>query len=372
MDPTRRRCPKARPCAEVLESRSLLTGGAGNTFALFPATIATPGGTAAVKVTIDPAHFTRPNGKLTLGIDVVAATGETVTPRIIGVLGPNGLPITKVTRSSYDSHVKLSPADRGNGTRAVLIPADANPQDPNQAQTFTVQVAGLNNTAGKALVGFYLPGDANGDGLVDQSDIKAIAAAKGSHATQSSYSFDIDSNRDGRIGANDLAVAQRNLGDKVNILPMLSANLDPATDSDPQNRITNVHTVHFTGQVSAGATLTYSEVSGKTPTVTTTAGADGNYSLLIPLATGVNTFHVSSTDAFGQTISGQIASVTYNPNAPVVHQAATTTTTTTTTTPPATTAQTSTKPATVATTNASTTSSAHRARVQAARTPRVK
>ena len=45
----------------------------------------------------------------------------------------------------------------------------------------------------------------------------------------------------------------------------------------------------------------------------TTADATGNYSIIVPLVRGTNTFQVTSTDAFGQTIQGNLAPVTYNP-----------------------------------------------------------
>ena len=50
--------------------RALLSGGAGDTFALISGTIDKPGGTTAIQFTIDPAHFTLPRHTLALGIDV--------------------------------------------------------------------------------------------------------------------------------------------------------------------------------------------------------------------------------------------------------------------------------------------------------------
>jgi len=300
MYPNRRR-PKAQPCAEGLESRSLLTGGAGSTFALMPGTIAQPGGAAEIKFTVDPTHFTLPKGKLTIGVDVVAAGGATVTPKIVGVLGPDGQVVKHLSRSHY--------AAKSSAASAVLVPVAADPAHPGQAQTYTLEVQGLKKTSGKFLVGFYLPGDANGDGVVDQADIQAIQAARGAAAGQTNYSFDADANRDGRVTPADLGIAKRNLGAKVTIEPLITANLDPATTSNPQSRITAVKTVHFTGTTTPGARITFTEAANKAAPASATADASGSYNLFATLGDGSNTFKVSSTDAFGQTISGQIAPV---------------------------------------------------------------
>ena len=295
----RRRRPMARPWAEGLESRSLLTGGAGSTFALVPGTIAQAGGSAEVKFTVDPAHFTMPKGKMTLGVDLVAASGSTVMPKLVAVLGPGGQPVGHLNRTRS--------APKSTNAQPVLVPIAA----AGQPQTYTLEVTGLKKTSGKFLVGFYLPGDANGDGVVDQTDLQALQAAKGTVAGQTNYNFDADANRDGRVNAADLAIARQNLGDKVTIEPLITANLDAASVSNAQTRVTTVQTVHFTGSASPGAKVTYTEAASKAAPASATADAGGNYSLFVTLGNGSNTFNVSSTDAFGQTISGQIAPVTY-------------------------------------------------------------
>ena len=68
--------------------------------------------------------------------------------------------------------------------------------------------------------------------------------------------------------------------------------------------------MHFTGTVTPGATVTFTETTQKTAPVSTTADDAGNYSIMVPLATGVNSFRVTTHDAFGQTISGGIEPVT--------------------------------------------------------------
>ncbi|HEV3165639.1 MAG TPA: hypothetical protein VGZ22_16550, partial [Isosphaeraceae bacterium] len=62
--------------------------------------------------------------------------------------------------------------------------------------------------------------------------------------------------------------------------------------------------------------ITYTEVAGKAAPVTTTADSAGNYSIIVTLGNGANNFMVTSVDAFGQTISGKIAPVTFSLLAP--------------------------------------------------------
>src|SRR5262249_9102630 len=80
---------KAKPCAEALETRNLLTGGAGNTFAIMPVTIVAANGTATVPITIDPTHFTLPNHKFALGVDVALGDGSTINALVTSVTNPH-------------------------------------------------------------------------------------------------------------------------------------------------------------------------------------------------------------------------------------------------------------------------------------------
>ena len=93
-----------------------------------------------------------------------------------------------------------------------------------------MQVKGLNSTTGKYLLGFYLPGDTNGDGTVNKTDITTIKSLLGDAATNSNYSFDADVNRDGIINGKDVTLAKQNLGAHDQVSPVVSVNLDPASD----------------------------------------------------------------------------------------------------------------------------------------------
>ena len=85
------------------------------------------------------------------------------------------------------------------------VPVPSSTQAP---VTYTVQVKGLDHTSGQYLLGFYLPGDANGDGTVNKTDITTIKSLVGDTATNSNYSFDADVNRDAIINRQDVKLAE--------------------------------------------------------------------------------------------------------------------------------------------------------------------
>jgi hypothetical protein len=307
--PRRRRKMEFGP--ELLETRELLTGGS-NTFAIIPGTVSTTNGTTQVSFTIDPSQFTRPRSALTLGIDVVAASGSTIKPFISEVDDSAGDIIPQTFHSIYNPHLSHYAVASGEGTSAVLSPLTFGPKSLNEPTTFTVTVSALGKTSGDFLLGFYLPGDANGDGVVNKTDLQIVKSLRGTTSTSSNYNFNADTNRDGRIGTIDLAFTKQNMGVSTTVLPTVSSNYAASQDiSSLSPRTTNLSSVTFTGQVTPGAKVTYTQTANAVPVTTTTADSMGNYSILVPLAVGSNTFQVTSTDAFGQTITGTISPVTF-------------------------------------------------------------
>jgi hypothetical protein len=311
-----RRRQQAQPCPESLESRSLMTGGAGNTFALVPGQITTPGGTAVVNFTIDPAQFTLPKGRVVIGIDVAPTSNSQLQPAITQVNNLHSHLSAQAIGTTANLHGSHAAVARTPATHAVLVPIVLGPGKTKQPTTYSVVVTGASMTSGSFLLGFYLPGDVNGTGIVDQSAVSSVRSLLGSKSTDANYSFDADANRDGRITKSDLSYAMQNLGVTTTITPLVTAQLDPASDTGIQDRITSLGIVHFTGQGTPGAAITYAETGSAPLTATATADATGAYSLMIPIGAGVNNFLVTSVDGFGQTISGQISPVTYNANAP--------------------------------------------------------
>lgn len=295
----RKRRPKANPAIEGMEGRVCLTGGVGNTFALVAGEVAA-NQTAEVKFTVAPGHFTRPGGRLVLGVDVTAQNGSTVDAKIASV-GPTAV----ASQGQQARRARGLPTLRTAGSSAVLATLSG-----RSGNAFSTKIQGKNGTAGGLVVGFYLPGDANGNGVVDRADETIVRGLQGvSVSNADKYDFDADANRDGLINRVDLKYTRLNRGARTTITPVLTANLDPASDTGTADRVTTLTDVKFTGVASPGAVVTYKEVGGRTPDFTTTVDAAGNYVMNVKLAPGINTFRVTSVDAFGQTISGQISPV---------------------------------------------------------------
>ena len=305
---TRRR-PLFRIEAEVLESRQLMTGGAGDTIALTTGTIAAINGTASAPFVIESGHFTVPKGRLVLGIDVVAATGSTLKPQIASV-SQGGLHIA-VSGTPRGPQAHLKGATATDTPHAVIATLNLPHKGTAFSASFATKIVATSKTSGDYLLGYYLPGDVNGDGKVELNDLATIKSLIGKTVNDTAYQFDADSNRDGKITMADFNIAKRNLGVSTTITPDFTANLDPKSQTSAGIRVTNQSTVAFTGMAAPGAKISYTEVNGKTGTTTAQADAAGNYAITVPLVLGTNTFKASSVDAFGQTIRGTIQPVTY-------------------------------------------------------------
>jgi hypothetical protein len=133
-------------------------------------------------------------------------------------------------------------------------------------------------------------------------------------AENSNYNFNADAERSGEISQHDYTVAKENLGVTTQVSPVVSVNLDPASDP-AADRTTPFSTVGFNGAMTPDGTITFVDNSGGA-SVSTTANSTGTYTIAVPLVSGSNTFQVTTDDGFGQSISGAISPVVYSPTAP--------------------------------------------------------
>lgn len=317
----RRRCLTP----ELLEDRVVLSAGEGSTFAIMPSSVTTAGKESSVPFTVSSSLFTpatKQHGKITLGVDVTAitpsnsstsnlpSTANAVKPLIVSVTSPDGK-VIPVQHTHY--YGKLARANHlgDTPTSAALftIKVPTSSQGPG---TYTVQVKGLDHSTGQYLLGFYLPGDASGDGTVNKTDITTIKSLVGDASTNSNYNFDADVNRDGVINGQDVRLAEKNLGASTVVSPVVSVNLDPNVDPSG-DRTTSYSSVDFAGKVTPDATVTFTNQNDNNQTTTVTADSTGAYQIYVPLASGSNTFTVTTKDPFGQSISGAISPVVYSP-----------------------------------------------------------
>jgi hypothetical protein len=316
---SRQRRRRSQPAPDLLEDRMVLSAGQGSTFAIMPGTVSGPGMVSSLQFKLDPSLFTSPakDGRIVLGIDVTpavnnstgASTTSTLKPEIISVKDSAGH-VYRVSHSVYNPKVakanKMTPGMTSAALVTLKVPATGQP-----ANDYTVQVKGLGATSGTYLVGFYLPGDVSGAGSVTKANVQTIKADHGKLATNAKYVFDADVNRDGVINSTDLRIARENLGVTTKVSPVVSVNLDPAS-APAASRTTTLSTVHFAGTTTPDASVKFVDQSGG-GTTTATTDSTGAYSILVPLVTGSNTFTVTTSDGFGQSISGAISPVVYSP-----------------------------------------------------------
>jgi hypothetical protein len=310
---------------ELLEDRMVLSSSQGSTFAIMPSAVTTAGKDSSVPFTVSSTIFTpgtKMHGKITLGVDVTAVTpagsqssnlpttATAVKPEIVSVTTPDGKVIPVQHTHYYPKIAKANKLGHTPTSAALFtIKVPAADQGPG---TYSIQVKGLQHSTGQYLLGFYLPGDTNGDGSVNSTDITTIKSVTGDAATSSNYNFDADVNRDGIVNGQDLKLAEKNMGASTTVSPVVSVNLDP--NSDPSGtRTTPYSAVHFAGKVTPDATVVFANQSNNGAKTTVTADSTGAYSIMVPLASGSNTFTVTTQDAFGQSISGSISPVVYSP-----------------------------------------------------------
>ena len=303
---------------EVLEDRVVLSAGQGSTFAIMPGTITTPGTTTSVKFTMSSAMFAtaKRNGDILLGIDIASAstsstTPSTLKPQIVSVKDAAGKSI-KLQKSTYNAKVAKANKIGDPQTSAVLV--DLKVPKGTATASYTVQVEGLEGTTGTYLVGYYLPGDVAGTGEVTKADLKTIRQDKGMTAESANYNFDADINRNGIINGQDEQLAKEDLGASTAVSPVVSVNLDPASNPELDGT-TPFSSVVYEGNATPGATVSFLDQATGVTTTTTAADQTGVYNITVPLATGSNTFSVTTMDAFGQSITGAITPVVYSPSA---------------------------------------------------------
>ena len=176
------------------------------------------------------------NGKLIIGIDVAPEQHvldvEAVHRLGQELVGPDDHEHSPYSKSLVKANKLGSPV---SSATLVTLPV---PKSGHAPVTYTLQVEGANKTTGSFLTGFYLPGDTAGTGQVTSTSLSTILSEVGSKSTSSKYTFDADSNRDGKITMADVAIASKNLGAKTTISPVVDVNLAAADSGTLNDRIT--------------------------------------------------------------------------------------------------------------------------------------
>ncbi len=225
---------------EQLEQRILLAGDARNVFATFNGSIAYPNGTQSIAITLSPANFALAQGNVVLGFQV-EANGSSLDPTAVQIKDPRG----KTVQPIYNN------PDLAQNTQSLTL-----------AQlglgTYTLSFGAERRTSGAYHLAVFLAGDATGNRIVDQLDVKQVQQSYGSHFGDGRYTVEADSNLNGVINAFDLSLALSNRGDSTNLSPLrVSLALSPAPIQLPGGTlVTNQSSVTASGITEPGATVT--------------------------------------------------------------------------------------------------------------------
>src|SRR5262249_9428660 len=151
---------------------------------------------------LDPSLFTgAKKDKIVVGIDIAPATQSTAStpsnipaatfkPQIQSVVDSSGRFIP-VQHTRYDRKIAKANHLTNVPPSDVLVTLKV-PPSGQEVQTYSLQIKGLQGSTGNYLVGFYLPGDTNGDGTVNNTDTTGIQTLRGDNATNKNYNFDAD------------------------------------------------------------------------------------------------------------------------------------------------------------------------------------
>ncbi len=204
---TTRRPPARRAVGvEDLEGRQLMSAGVGGSLPIPPSLVSD----VEVAGQLDRYQFqlnpgTVPGNRrmpVIIGFQVQPAKGSTVEPQIRRVGSTQGLGSLNLVRTD------------GPLFTQAAVPVTA-------PLTYQANVLGLNQTTGSYLLTAYLPGDANGDGVVDRTDTAVVRAAYGAASTSASnYNPNADMDNNGRVGELDWIVTNRNLGVRAQMIAL--------------------------------------------------------------------------------------------------------------------------------------------------------
>lgn len=206
------RARRRRPALDALETRATPSPVGGSVpIAMLGNMVETPGEVASLDFQLGTGRIdSNRRVPMLLAFTATPAPGSSVEPDIVRIGSTQGLPSGNLSGPT------------GPLFTQVAVPSNAGP-----ATTYRARVSGLNRTIGGYVLTAYLPGDTNGDGVVDRTDLAVVRTAYGSVAGSSQYRSQADMNQDGRVGTIDWIVTKRNLGARSSMADLSQPGVTP-------------------------------------------------------------------------------------------------------------------------------------------------
>lgn len=322
-----------RPAFESLEGRLVLSAAA-NTLATTQAVVARPREASQTVASIKEANPAEGRLVLSPAANILATTqgvvtrprevSQTVSPineinlakhkhsTIIGLSArpePDSRLDPKIVFTQGPNGARL-PIRHGTPFRAGKHPAAAFTK-VSQPGPMTTGVTGRDDTTGAYSLSTTLPGDINGDGKVDLTDMQAFSVAYLSHIGDGFYNPAADFNHNGFIGMGDAKLMVRNLAPITPRIPLkVDLKLAPgqyAHDSGFINSggITYDKEITIVGRTTPGSAIF---VDGPQAFFTftgpfLTTDEHGNFTLTGTNNTGLNNFQFLVIDPFGNQVT---------------------------------------------------------------------
>lgn len=149
---------------------------------------------AQVELAVQPQNLTPVKRSSVIGISAVRLPNSLVQPQIVGATNQLG---------------ERLPFHAGSPSLLLLHPQALGYATVRQPGPMTTQVTAIRG-GGPALVSNYLPGDLNGDGVVNFADLNAFTKAYLATTKDANYNPAADANRNGYVGQGDAKFLLRN------------------------------------------------------------------------------------------------------------------------------------------------------------------
>jgi hypothetical protein len=171
-------------------------------------------------MTVGAGNFTMPRGQALLGFNLRPSSGSGFDPGLVQINRGTGATATPLapTFQSVDTgadNSALTIVSMNSGQFSATVRSQLHPFHVKDRDIDIFQ-----GTTGNFTLEVFLVGDANGDFVVNATDINLINDKQGIARGQTGYLREADVNLDGTINTQDLTLARQNLGVRTSIRPL--------------------------------------------------------------------------------------------------------------------------------------------------------